>query len=153
VRSTTSVLAALLIVVLTGCGGGQDPAPSARTSSGTVPTTTQRVYLATALGCSMPSEGVTFTPLEVSGPGYRVTVQPTQRCKEQRIFNSYVYDVPMPASGTVRITPGNQPPAQVDAAVVTQNRAVTVFYAREGEGRYKVSQIEPGKSDEVAAAA
>ncbi|TFV90098.1 hypothetical protein E4P40_07730 [Blastococcus sp. CT_GayMR20] len=68
---------------------------------------------------------------------------------EQGIFNSYIYDLPMPGAGSVQISPGTSLRRKIDALVLTRAGAVTVFYAREGEGRYKVTTIEPGKSDEV----
>jgi hypothetical protein len=115
------------------------------------PDTTQRVYLATALACQfLQGQSARFTPLKVSGPGgYNVTVVPIADCQEQRIFNTYVYDVPMPATGQVTITPGNQPAATIDAAQVTKSGAVTVFYAREGEGQFKASVTRYKKDPEV----
>jgi hypothetical protein len=59
-----------------------------------------------------------------------------------RIVNSYVYDVPVPASGKVRITPDNQPPATLNARKLTRSGAATVFYGRKGKGEYEVTAIE-----------
>ena len=98
----------------------------------------------------MAGQTARFTPLKVSGPGgYSVTVKPVDDCREQMIFNSYAYDVPMPATGSVKITPGNQPTATLDAAKATTSGATTVFYARKGEGKFKVTVTEYKKSDDV----
>lgn len=78
-----------------------------------------------------------------------MTVEPVDDCREQKIFNSYVYDVPMPASGEVKITPGNQPPATIEAAKATASGAVTVYYARKGEGQYEVTVTEYDKAENV----
>lgn len=118
-----------------------------------VPTTTQRVYLGTALGCSnVEGQSARFTPLAVSGPGYTTLVTPVEDCKELRITNSYVYDVPMPATGQVTITPGNQPAATLDAARVVSGRAATVYYGRVSEGQFQVTVIYYLKDEDVAAA-
>lgn len=139
-----------LALTVAGCGGGS----SAPKESGSAPKTTQRVYLATAMGCSNPAgDDVHFTPLRVAGPGYETTVEPVQGCEEQRIFNSYVYDVPTPASGTVSVTPGNAPSASLDAAKLSASHAATVYYARESDDRYKVTVIEYEKTDDVQNAA
>jgi hypothetical protein len=109
-----------------------------------VPTTKQRICLAIT---ERPTtdDGATFVPLHVYGPGgYSVTVQPTQNGPDEPGFNSYVYDVPMPDIGIVRITPGNQPTAALDAAVVTQDGAVKIHYARVSKGRYSVCMIQRG---------
>ncbi len=148
-------VAATLLLGVAGCSGSDyGLAPEASTPSVAAPTTTQRVYLATALACSkLEGQSAQFTPLKVAGPGgYSVTVQPAQDCKEQQIFNSYVYDVPMPPTGTVTITPGNQPVATVDASKASSSGAVTVFYAREGEGKFKVTTTSYSKDDAVSGA-
>ena len=122
-------------------------------AEGTVPSTTQRVYLATALACRYletdQGEGVSFTPLAVEGEGYSTTIQPTEDCREQRIFNSYVYDVPAPESGRVRITPRNQPTATLNAAKLSRSGVATVFYARKGAGNYQVTVITYKKDEDV----
>ena len=147
-RTSRSWAVGLLAVALfaVGCGGGDSA------STGTVPATTQRVYLATALACSFlgtdRAKGAEFTPLEIRGRGYSTTIEPTQGCREQRIFNSYVYDVPAPASSKVEITPGNQPTATLDAAKLTRSGVATVFYGHEGEGKYRVTMITYAKDDE-----
>jgi hypothetical protein len=158
VTSVRLVSASVLVasaLVLAGCSGDDDSGDSKPkpTESGDVPAATQRVYLATSLACSkLDEEDATFTPLRVEGPGYLATVDPTEDCAEQTMFNTYVYDVPMPTSGDVSVTPGNQPAAELDAAEVAASDGVTVFYAREGEGRYEVSVIRPGKDEQVGSA-
>jgi hypothetical protein len=91
--------------------------------------------------------------MQVEGPDYITTLQPVEDCKEQAIFNSYVYDVPMPVSGKVTITPGNQSAVTLDAGQVAKDRGATIYFARRGENSYQVTVIEPGKSDDVADAA
>jgi hypothetical protein len=144
-------LALVLVVagiVVVGCGGDDEPPRSFP------PATNQHVYLATAKGCSIDDGGASFSPLKVTGPGgYEVTVKPVEGCREQRIFSSFVYDVPMPATGTVHITPGNQPTATLNAATVTRDRAVTVFYGRVSKGHYRMTVIRPGKDEQVQGAA
>lgn len=49
----------------------------------------------------------------------------------------------------MRITPGNQPTATLDAARLTRSGVATVFYARVGAGEYKVSVITYKKDEEV----
>ena len=106
-----------------------------------------------------------FAPLAVAGPGYTTTVRPTRGCKEVKtggIWMTYfVYDVPMPDKGTVRVTPGDQPTAELDAVkvatktgVIHGTHGVTVVYTQKdlgphGEwgdpyGAYEVSFIWPG---------
>ena len=97
-------------------------------------------------------KGVSFAPAVVRGPGYRTTIEPTDDCRAQEIWNSYLYNVPTPASGSVRITPGSEPTATLDAAKLTKAGAATVYYARQGEGSYQVSVIEYRKTEDVAAA-
>src|SRR4030095_1595750 len=86
---------AIVAVIAVGCGGDDSASPTAQA---TVPTPTQRVYRATALGCEFlgtdRAGGTEFTPLEVRGSGYSTTIEPTDGCRDQRIFSSYVYDVP-----------------------------------------------------------
>lgn len=145
---------ALALLPLAACSS-KAPAPRpthAPTATGTAPTTTQRVYLATAVACENLGTA-SFVPLKVSGPGYTTTVKAVQGCTELQIWNSYVYDVPMPNSGTVTITPGNQPAAQLDAAQVTAGRAATVYYAHDNGDHYKVTTIEYDKADDVKGAA
>lgn len=116
-----------------------------------MPTTTQRVYLATALGCEFlgtdRAGGTEFTPLEVRGSGYSTTIEPTDGCRDQQIFSSYVYDVPAPASGKVQITPGNQPTATLDAAKLARSGVATVFYGHEGAGEWRLTVYT--KDDDV----
>jgi hypothetical protein len=140
-------------VLMSGCGSGGSGSTTTTAAHGSVPSTTQRVYLATALACQYlgtdQGQGVVFKPLKVKGRGYSITIDPTDDCREQRIFNSYLYEVPTPTSGNVRITPGNQPPAVLDAAKLTKSGVATVFYARKGEGRYAVTVITYRKDEEV----
>lgn len=70
-------------------------------------------------------------PWKVSGPGYSTEIKSVEDCKELAMFNSHVYDVPMPASGAVTVTPGNQLAVTLDAAQVASGGAATVFHARE----------------------
>lgn len=149
VRAVTVIA---VIMLGTSCSGSstntESSAPAAQ-----VPTTTKRVYLATALACSkLEGQSARFTPLKVSGPGYSTEITPVEDCKELAMFNSYVYDVPMPASGSVTITPGNQPATTLDATKVASANGMTVFYAREGDGIFKVSVISDGKDAAVAEA-
>jgi hypothetical protein len=153
------------VVIMGGCGGGgaassvaskvTPPASSSAppTTTGDVPAKTQKVYLATAIACSkLGNEDVTFTPLLVKGDGWTATVQPTHDCRELAMWNSYVYDVPMPKSGMVTITPGDQGSATLNAKKVSRAGAVTVFYAREGAGDYRVSVITYKKDADVKGA-
>ena len=143
--------AVALVFTLTACSSEEEPQPgSAPAEEHEVPTTTGRVYLATAIACRfLDREDVTFTPLRVDGPDYSVTVEPTEDCEEQAIFNTYVFDVPLPKNGMVTVTPGDQPAAELDAASVALNDGVTVFYARVGDGEYVVSVIQPGRDDHM----
>jgi hypothetical protein len=137
-----------------------------------VPATTEYVYLATALARhDLRSESARFTPLVVRGPDYAVTIEPIDLCRKQPSgpstlgvstqghWYSYVYDVPIPASGEVRLTPGNQPTATVDAAKFEASHAATIYYVncrdyyadcpegREFQGR--ISSIEYFKDEDV----
>jgi hypothetical protein len=165
VRITYRSAVVALVLVGAGCGGGSvastlsspppttPPATSSPTTTGNVPGRTEKVYLATAIACSkLGGESVSFTPLVVTGPGYTATIQPTNYCRELAMFNSYVYDVPMPKSGTVTITPGNQSPAELDAKKATASGAVTVYYARHGAGDYRVSVIMYKRTADVKGA-
>jgi hypothetical protein len=110
---------------------------------------TVRVYLATALACrNLDEETARFSPLEVDG----AEATEVEGCQEQEIFNSYVYDVQLPQTGDITVTPGNQPPATFDATQAVAAGAVTIFYARKGAGQYEVSSIVYGKDDAVASA-
>jgi hypothetical protein len=146
-----SSLALLGCSTETGDGTGSDgprasPAP---TASGAVPATTLKVYLATAKACAIRDANATFDPAEVSGAGYRVQIEPTAPCAEQTMFNSYLYTVPVPPDGSVKLTPGNQPAVTLDVGSDFVDGAVTVYYGREGEGRYKVTVVTPGKTEDV----
>ena len=121
------------------------------TSTGTVPTTTQRVYLAAQPWGPCQYLDEMLAPLTVAGPGYTTTVEPTKDCQVQEYGNVpmtfFIYDVPMPEDGKVSVTPGDQPAAELDAAkVATQNgihrtHGVTVVYTREAFGEYEPTFI------------
>lgn len=153
-RVAMTTVGMITLSSMAGCSSSSNkaPAPSAEAKNA-VPTSTHRVYLATALACSnLNSDSARFTPLKVSGSGYSTTIKPVEDCKELAIFTSYVYDVPMLAAGEVRITPGNQPATTLDAAKVASGGAATVFYARVGEGKYKVTVTNYNKDAQVAGA-
>jgi hypothetical protein len=93
------LLALAMTLALGACSADETP-PAEPKSDGDVPTETVPVYLATALACRyLDREDVSFAPLVVEGPGYSTTVEPSEDCAEQSMFNTYVFDVPMPASG------------------------------------------------------
>jgi hypothetical protein len=167
--SARLTLALSFIVIADGCGGHQSESTA---QEGRIPVTTEYVYLATALACkNLESEDARFTPLVVSGPDYATTIEPVDDCRKQRSgpstfgvstqghWYSYVYDVPIPASGEVRLTAGNQPTVTIDAAKFGASYAATIYYvncsdyyadcprARGFEGR--VSLIEYFKDDDV----
>jgi hypothetical protein len=148
-----SLLIAIVILLATACSndaGTPASAPSPTEDASLVPITMRRVYLAVALACSIKDTGADFVPLKVEGPARNVvTVTPVDGCREQAIFSSYVYDIPVPLTGAVRITPGNQPAAEIDATAFAGDGSVTVFYARKGAGTYAVSVLRPGKDDAV----
>lgn len=161
-------LAPFMLAFASGCGGHQSVTTAEK---GVVPVTTESVYLATTLACRNLSESARFTPLVVRGPGYTTTIEPTDGCRRQAYgpkpfgvtttghWYSYLYDVPMPASGQVRLTPGNQPTATVNAPKFGLSHAATIYYVncrdyyavcpegREFQGR--ISQIEYFKDDDV----
>jgi hypothetical protein len=165
-------LALSAAVVVGGCGGH----PSASTSQeSVVPSTTERVYIATTLACrDLGSESARFIPLMVRGPGYATTIEPTDGCRRQQNgptpvgatttghWYSYVYDVPTRASGELHLTPGNQPSATVNAAKFELSHAATIYYVncadyyancppgRRFQGR--ITRIEYFKDDDVQAA-
>jgi hypothetical protein len=122
------------------------------------------VFLATELSCSdLRSEDDRFTPLVVRGPGYATTIEPFDGCRKQRNSKwwSYGYYVPVPGSGQVRLTPGNQPTATLDTVELQANNAATIYYVNcpdhytdcgEG-GRHfqgRISLIEYFKDDDVS---
>jgi len=81
-------------------------------------------------------------PLNVSDPGYSTEIKPVEDCKELAMFNSHVYDVPMPASGAVTLTPGNRPAATLDAAQVASGGAATNGLLRAREwGRVDICSL------------
>ena len=139
---------ALIGIAACGSGTASDRPDDAAAQS--VPATTARVYLATALACSnLDAQSARFTPLEVTGPGYATTIEPTEDCAEQEIFSTYVFDVPVPESGEVTITPGNQPGTTLEVSSLSANGGATVFYARTGEGQFEVSVVRDGKDAAV----
>lgn len=158
-----------LTVVAGGCAGHQS---ATTVEKGVVPVTTERVYLATTLACrNLGSAGARFAPLVVRGPAYATTIEPIDSCRRQPYgptasgvttsghWYSYAYDIPVPASGEVRLTPGNQPTATVNAAKFEQSHAATIYYVDckdyyadcpEGRGfQGRISSIEYFKDDDV----
>jgi hypothetical protein len=154
---------ALVTAIAGGCGGHR----STTVDEGVVPGTTVPVFLATALPCEdLGTASAHFTPLVVRGPGYATTIEPSDACRKQssgRSTNgvaasghwySYRYDVPMPPTGTVRLTPGNQPTATLDASKVWASNAATIYYVNcrdydadcPAGGRFhgRISPAEPG---------
>jgi hypothetical protein len=67
--------------------------------------------------------------------------------------------VPIPAHGEVRLTPGNQPTAKLNAARFAASHAATIYYVNcsdyyadcpEGQGFHgRVTEIEYFKDDDV----
>ena len=121
-------VALVLIGIAGGCGGHESRTPQVR--EGVLPPTSVLVFLATTLPCkAVRSDGAHFTPLVVRGPGYTTTIKPEEGCRKQRgPWHSYVYDVPMPLSGLVHITPGNQPTATLSASKAQPNQSATIYY-------------------------
>src|SRR4051812_2986441 len=124
-RRRVVIVAAFGSIGLAGCSSSSpsssEPNDQAAKPSGEVPSNTQKVYLATALACDLTqidpdaakeNADVAFTPLGVKGNGFRTEVEPFDPCREQKVFNTYGYDVPIPSTGTVTVAPGNQPPAE-----------------------------------------
>jgi hypothetical protein len=123
--------------------------------TGSVPTTTQRVYLVAQPSDPCEEVGEMFAPLAVAGPGYTTTVAPTRGCREVEMggiwVTYFVYDVPMPSEGTVRVKAGDQPTAELDAAKVATKRGiwhgthgVTVVYTQKDLGPPGSSGDQPG---------
>jgi hypothetical protein len=161
-----TAVAVALLLPLAGCGGDDHPAeplenasPSVApedtkaepepTTTGTVPTTTQRVYLAIDPWTACLTLDEMFIPLQVAGPGYTTTVEPSGACRlhkrnGQGSYNTYVYDVPMPDSGKVTVTPGNQPAAELRAAMAARRNGATGVYSRTGYGIYVFDGFFPG---------
>ena len=116
-----------------------------------VPTATQRVYLAAQPWDPCQEVGEMFAPLAVTAPGYTTTLEPTKGCQEVHIggvpMTYFVYDVPMPDEGTVSVTPGDQPAAELDAAKVATK---TGRYARDyPAGRYLWRYLLQAAGDEL----
>ena len=157
------LIAALTGLALAGCGSGSSHTsfgnsntnpgftePPTHTTGDNVPSREATVYLATAIACSkLDTEPVNFTPLAVKGKGYTTTLQPVRDCREEAMFNSYVYRVPIPKSGHVQITPGNQQAATLDAKRLAQSGAATIYYGRFGAGDYRVTVIKYRKTGDV----
>lgn len=155
-------LALFLALSSGGCGGHRSAI--AAVEEGAVPSTTARVFLATALACDkLGTDDARFTPLVVRGPGYATTLDPYDGCRKQRFIRwwSYAYSVPVPPSGRVRLTPGNQPTATLDAVKLrTKTHAATIYYvncadyyahspdAEHFQGR--ITSIEYFKDDDVS---
>jgi hypothetical protein len=159
-----------LTVVASGCG---DREPTKSGGKGAIPARWERVYLATALACkNLDSQDARFTPLVVRGPDYTTTIEPLDGCRDQTSgpndaatatppwhWHSYLYNVPVPTSGQVWLTPGNQPAATVDAAKFNASHAATIYYVNcsdyythcpEGRGfQGRVTSIEYFKDDDV----
>lgn len=115
---------------------------------------TKRVYLATALACSLlEEETARFTSLKVKGKNFETTLEPVLDCLEQMIFNSFVFDVPVPTSGELQITPGNQPGTALNITQLTSSGVATDYYTRRGQGRFEMSVTEYEKTDDVKSAA
>jgi hypothetical protein len=160
-RSIVSALALCVAAIAGGCGGHESATTAVK--EGQVPYTTALVFLATALACTdLGSEGARFTPLVVRGPDYATTIEPFDDCRKPRyaMWWSYGYSVPVPLSGQVRLTPGNQPTATLDAAKLQLNHAATIYYvncpdyyADCGEGgqfQGRLSSIEYFKDEDVS---
>ena len=151
-------LAFSIAAILAGCGSDGSATTSAREK---VPSTTALVFLATALPCKdVRSDGPHFTPLVVHGPNYSATIDPFDGCREQPGgWRSYAYAVPMPPSGDVHLTPGDQRTATLHAAKVQANRAATIYYVNCPDyyascpdvGRFdgRISSIEYFKDEDV----
>jgi hypothetical protein len=174
-RSTARLICVLaaalcLTLIASGCGHHES---TTTVEEGVVPSTAERVYIATALACTgSGSDSARFAPLVVRGPGYATTIDPTDACRKQSSgpetqgagpppwnWHSYLYIVPMPAQGEVRLTPGNQPTVTLNAARFTASQAATVYYVNcsdyytdcpPGPGfEGRVSSIEYFKDDDV----
>lgn len=143
-----------------GCGGHGSAVTTVE--DGTVPATTVRVFLATTLACEkLGDDDARFTPLVVRGPGYATTLDPYDGCRKQRFVHwwSYAYSVPVPRSGRVRLSPGNQPTATLDAVKLRENYAATIYYVNcadydthcpDGQHvRGRMTRIEYFKDDDV----
>jgi hypothetical protein len=151
-------LALGVAAVAGGCGGHESATTTVE--KGVVPSAMAWVFLATELSCNdLRSEDDRFTPLVVRGPGYATTIEPFDGCRKQRNSRwwSYGYYVPVPVSGQVRLTPGNQPTATLDVAKLQANNAATIYYVNcsdSGEGgrdfRGRISSIEYFKDDDVS---
>jgi hypothetical protein len=151
--ATFSVVVAIAVLVaLFGRLGATSSRPEpVEPPGGTVPTTTQRVYVLAQPWADCGYLDESFLPLTVAGPGYRTTVTPTEACLVHTPksvgfpVTTYAYDVPMPEVGKVTVTPGDQPAAVLDAAKVARRSGATVWYTLLEFGVYEVSFIMHGK--------
>jgi hypothetical protein len=150
-----------LVGTAAGCGGHESATTAVH--EGVPPAATAGVFLATALACKdRKSEDARFTPLVVRGPNYATTVEPFDGCRKQRsgVWWSYGYTIPVPLSGQVRLTPGNQPTATLDATKFQANHSATIYYvncpdyyANCGDGGHfqgRISSIEYFKDEDVS---
>jgi hypothetical protein len=158
----TAALLTLCIAATTGgCGGHVSAIATVEESA--IPSSTVWVFLATGLPCkNLGADHARFTPLVVRGPGYTTTIDPYDGCRKQRFVRwwSYGYSVPVPQSGRVRLTPGNQPTATLDAIELRSNQSATIYYVNCvdyyphcGKGRHfqgRITSIEYFKDDDVS---
>ena len=154
-----AVVSVASVLALAGCAGSSQsiatatsPAVSTAppvasvsnvpTNRGHAPKRTARIYLAALAGCHKDLNGATFSPLIVTAPHYQKVVGPTQGCRNNRLSGSYVYDIPIPASGSVTIQPGNEEATTVSADQLNASRVATVFYAYDKNDRFARTVIE-----------
>jgi hypothetical protein len=150
-----------LCVAATAGGCGAHESATTAGEKGKVPDMRADVFLATVLPCKdVRSEHARFTPLVVRGPGYATTIEPLDGCRKRLTWWSYGYVVPVPVSGQVRLTPGNQPTATLNAGKLQPNHAATIYYvncrdyyADCGEGGHfqgRLTSIEYFKDEDVS---
>jgi hypothetical protein len=160
-RRIVSALALFVAAIAGGCGRHESATTTVQ--DGVAPSATAWVFLATALACNdLGSEDARFTPLVVRGPDYATTLVPYDDCRKQHsgIWWSYGYKVPVPPSGQVRLTPGNQGTATLDAAKLQPNHAATIYYVNcpdyyadcgeVGQFQGRISSIEYFKDEDVS---
>jgi hypothetical protein len=162
-RSVATGLAAALIAAASGCGATDHTRVAVTQETGVPPSSTVHVFLATGLPCKrLGADPARFAPLVIRGPGYTTTIDPYDGCRKQRSVPwwSYGYAVPVPRSGRVRLTPGNQPTATLDATKLRADQAATIYYvdcvayySHCGKGRHfqgRIRSIEYFKDDDVS---